>query len=41
MDLIDYLFTALCCLIGVEDRDYIIFSRDAESWQLVGWLHRN
>jgi len=33
------ILTALICLLGQEDQDWIMYERDPENWQLIAYLH--
>jgi hypothetical protein len=41
MPLADLVLTALALLLGEEGRDYLTLRRDAEAWELLGWIRRN
>ncbi len=41
MPLADLILTALALLLGEEGRDYLTLRRDAEAWELLGWIRRN
>jgi len=41
MTLLDTILIGLSMLLGTEGVDYLIFERDPEEWERVGWLRRN
>jgi hypothetical protein len=41
MTIVDMILAALVMLLGTEDKDYLIFERDADEWSIVAWVHRN
>ena len=39
--LADLVLAAFALLLGEEWQDYLTLRRDAEAWELLGWIHRN
>ena len=41
MTVAELVFTAPVMLVGEEGRDYWLFGRDEEEWELSQWVHRD
>ena len=41
MPLAELVLIAFTLLLGEEGRDYLTLRRDADAWELLGWIHRN
>ena len=41
MPLAELVLIAFTLLLGEEGQDYLSLRRDMESWELLGWIHRN